>query len=187
MLQVSGRQRVQAQSLEALARAASMLDLNHELINSVEPVRRILGDRVALSTSLCPGLGLIRGDASQLRAAILTLAASARDAMPEGGRLVIETRNVMLDQNDASRRSRLATREFVRLSISPLRTGALPDLPGTLTHQATEFDVRTVWQLVTELGGHVTFDSAVRGTTMHLHFARVDNPSTEAPDTQARD
>ena len=75
---------------------AHVIDLNGYLIDSIGLLRQILGERVMLSTSLAPDVRPIQLDLNQLQVALIGIATRARDTMPEGGRFVIETGNVLL-------------------------------------------------------------------------------------------
>src|SRR5216684_2600704 len=77
--------------------APKLLELNAVIANLQPMLRRLIGEHIQLATALAPDLAAVRADPSQLEQVILNLAVNARDAMPNGGRLTIETQNVELD------------------------------------------------------------------------------------------
>jgi PAS domain S-box-containing protein len=80
---------------------AQLIPLNNRVVGVTDMLRRTLGEHVMLSTSLARNVWSIRADPSQFQSAIVNMAVNARDAMPQGGKLVIETRNVVLDADHA--------------------------------------------------------------------------------------
>ena len=134
---------------------AHVIDLNGYLIDSIGLLRQILGERVMLSTSLAPDVGPIQLDLNQLQVALIGIATRARDTMPEGGRFVIETGNVLLNQHHFDIRQA----ENVQLSLT--HSGA-PTPPAELS---------TIYAFVIDSGGHCTAESDVeRGTTVTFYF-----------------
>jgi hypothetical protein len=94
--------------------SAHLVQLNEHLIDSIDTLRRILGERVSLSTFMAPDLRSIQVDRDQLRAALVDVATRARDGMPQGGRFLIETRNIVRDEHHSPTRPR----EYVQLSLA---------------------------------------------------------------------
>lgn len=133
---------------------ALVTQLNDHIIDCTEVLRQTLGERVTLSTSLTRGLRPIHADASQLRAAIVNIAAHARDVMPGGGRFVIETRNVVVDEHHSDVRRA----EYVQLSLAYAGAGApLPDLS-------------TASALVEQSGGRITTEIDGGDPSINLYF-----------------
>ena len=91
---------------------AVLVDLNEHVLGMMDLLRRTIGETISLSASLAPGLWLVRSDLSEIESAVLNMAINARDAMPGGGRLIVETRNVELDDSEVGVRPGC----YVRLS-----------------------------------------------------------------------
>jgi len=101
----------------------TVLDLNTVVSNMDSLLRRIIGEDVELTTSLDPSLGQVRADPNQLAQVILNLAANARDAMPTGGRLIIETANVEIDESHTALRELSRSGKHVLLAMSDTGAG----------------------------------------------------------------
>src|SRR3972149_1092490 len=113
-----------------------ILDLN-KLVSELEKMLRpLIGEDIELVTSLDPTLGKVRGDSTQMEQVIMNLAANARDAMPQGGRLTIETTNVDLDEAYTKAHVTAHAGPFVMLAVSD--TGMGMDTV-TLTHMFEPF------------------------------------------------
>jgi PAS domain S-box-containing protein len=95
-----------------------VLDLNEQVLAMAELLRRTLGEAVALGTLLAPRLWSVQTDPSEVENAVLNLAINSRDAMPAGGKLVIETCNVVLEESDVASEVGGEPGEYVRLSVS---------------------------------------------------------------------
>ena len=100
-----------------------VLDLNEQVLVMAELLRRTLGEAIALGTLLAPRLWSVQADPSEVENAVLNLAINSRDAMPAGGKLVIETSNVMLEESDVANEVGGEPGEYVRLSVSDTGTG----------------------------------------------------------------
>ena len=150
-------------------------------------LRRTLGEHVTLSTSLAREVWPTRADPGQFQSAIVNMAVNARDAMPQGGKLVVETRNILLDDDHADFQSELKPGEYVQLSISDTGTGMPPEIrdrvfePFFTTKEkgrGTGLGLAMVYGFVKQSGGHVTIYSEVgHGTTINLYLPRADAAS----------
>src|SRR3712207_7751931 len=104
-----------------------VLDRNTVIINTEKLLRRAIGEEVELATARHPRLGAVHADPGQVEQVLLNLAVNARDAMPHGGRLTIETRNVFLDEAYASRHVAVRPGPHALLSVSDNGSGMSAD------------------------------------------------------------
>jgi PAS domain S-box-containing protein len=160
------------------------LDLNEVVANVENMLRRLIGENVDFVTSLAPGLGIVRADAGQLEQVILNLTVNARDAMPDGGRLTIETSNVELGEADVVSYPGVRAGFYVVLSVSDHGTGMdaatqkrifEPFFTTKEVGKGTGLGLSTVYGIVQQSGGHIRLESVVnRGTCFKVYLTRVD-------------
>jgi CheY-like chemotaxis protein len=137
-----------------------------------------------------------RADPSQFQSAVVNMAVNARDAMPKGGRLVVETRNFLLNAADTDFQSELKPGRYVQLSISDTGTGMLPHVrdrvfePFFTTKEkgrGTGLGLAMVYGFAKQCGGHVTIYSEVgHGTTINLYLPCVDAATAVPVSSAAR-
>jgi two-component system cell cycle sensor histidine kinase/response regulator CckA len=164
--------------------APTMLNLNDVLRDSVEVLQRLLGEDIELTTSLDPELGSIQADPSQLEQVLLNLAVNGRDAMPNGGRLTIETANVELNGVDASIRPTLPPGRYVRLKVADTGSGMTDDVKYHLFEpffttkeqgKGTGLGLPVVHGVIHQSHGHIDVESEVNaGTTFTIYLPRVN-------------
>src|SRR5438093_12989240 len=95
-----------------------VLDLN-AVVSNLEPMlQRLIGENIELAIVLKPGLGQVKADPGQLEQVIMNLTINARDAMPHGGKLLLETDNATLDEGYARQHLPMQTGAYVRLAVS---------------------------------------------------------------------
>ena len=181
--------------------APKVLDLDAVIQETGQLLRRVIGEDIELATpplrrdsedgvtgsaaSLTPGpkLGLVRADPNQLEQVLLNLAVNARDAMPRGGQLTIETHNVELDEAYARANPEARPGAYVLLAVSD--TGAGMDAAtrarvfepffSTKGEKGTGLGLATVYGIVRQSGGHVAvYSEPGKGTTFKLYLPRVD-------------
>jgi PAS domain S-box-containing protein len=160
-----------------------VLDLNDQVLSMAELLRRTLGESIALSTLLAPRLWSVQADPSEIENAVLNLAINARDAMPAGGKLVLETKNVVLDERDVATEVGVQPGDYVRLSVSDTGVGMSSEVlarvfePFFTTKEpgrGTGLGLSGLYGFVKQSGGHVTIYSEVgKGTTVNLYLPRV--------------
>ena len=147
-------------------------------------LRALLGEDIDLVTDLAPDLWPVRADAGQVEQVVTNLAINARDAMPRGGRLTIQTGNVTLDQTYARRDTDLVPGPYVMVAVSDTGTGMDTD---TLSHvfepffttkepgKGTGLGLATVYGIVKQSGGHIFIDSEPGvGTSFKVYLPRVN-------------
>ena len=154
------------------------VDPNELVSGMADLLRRTLGETIAVEVRLAEGLWRTFVDPNELEHALLNLAVNARDAMPEGGRLVIETRNATVQHATGE----IAAGDYVRLSVTDTGTGMPPEVaakafdPFFTTKgegQGTGLGLSQVYGFVTQSGGHVRIDSGPgRGTAIVIDLPR---------------
>lgn len=164
-------------------------DVNRLVIGMEELIRRTVGPQIALEVVTAGGLWSAMIDSSQLESALLNLCINARDAMPEGGRITIETANKWLDERAAKDRD-LPPGQYLSLCVTDTGTGMTPDViarafdPFFTTKpigQGTGLGLSMVYGFVRQSGGQVRIYSEVgQGTTMCLYLPRHYGSETEA-------
>jgi GAF domain-containing protein/CheY-like chemotaxis protein len=179
----------------------AVLDLN-AVIKGLEPMLgRLIGEDISLLTRLDPELGPVRADPGQLEQVIMNLAVNARDAMPAGGRLTLQTANVEIDAAFARRHVGARPGPHVMLAVSDTGTGMTPEVQAHLfepffttkeTGKGTGLGLATVYGIVSQSGGCIAVETAPgRGTTFHIYLPRAEEraaaPSVgAAPDPAPR-
>jgi PAS domain S-box-containing protein len=163
---------------------AVLVDLNEHVLGMMDLLRRTIGETISLSASLAPNLWVVRSDLSEIESAVLNLAINARDAMPSGGRLILETRNVELDAGDLVGEVGVMPGRYVRLSVSDTGTGMAPEVlarafePFFTTKQAgkgTGLGLAVIYGFAKQSGGHATIYSEVgRGTTVNVYLPSAE-------------
>jgi signal transduction histidine kinase/DNA-binding response OmpR family regulator len=160
-----------------------------------ELLRRTLGETVEIETVLSGGRWLVSVDNNQLESAILNLAVNARDAMPDGGKLTIETANTSLDDTYVADHTEVQPGEYVMLAISDTGTGMTREViasafdPFFTTKQpghGTGLGLSQVYGFVKQSNGHVKiYSEPGEGTTVRIYLPRLVGASAAPEDTSA--
>jgi CheY-like chemotaxis protein len=168
------------------------IDPNKLVTGMSELLHRSLGETIAIETVLSPSIWKIEADANELENAILNLAVNSRDAMPDGGKLTIETANMHLDHDYARRNAEITPGQYVVFSISDTGSGMSADVmekvfePFYTTKdvgKGTGLGLSMVYGFVKQSGGHVKIYSEVGvGTTVRIYLPRLLG---ELPDEDA--
>ncbi len=172
--------------LLAFARRQSLdpkpIDVNHLVVSMEDLLRRTLGENIAISTALEPALWPAFSDANQLESALLNLIINSRDAMPEGGKLTIITRNAELIGSGTSDDEGFSPGDYVEISIADTGTGMAPEVlekvfdPFFTTKpigQGTGLGLSMIYGFVRQSNGHISVDSMVgQGTVITLYLPR---------------
>jgi two-component system cell cycle sensor histidine kinase/response regulator CckA len=161
----------------------ALLDLNKVIEDMQGMLARLIGEDVRVKLNLRPGLGCVRADRGQVEQIVLNLAVNARDSMPKGGTLTIDTTNVELDANHAKAHLSATPGAYVGLSVSDTGTGMSPEVQARLFEpffttkevgKGTGLGLATVHGIVTGGGGSIHVDSELgRGTTFNLYFPKA--------------
>ncbi len=172
--------------------AAAPLNLNKIVVGMAELLERSLGEQVTLATSLEPTPWTVIADASEAENAILNLAINARDAMPGGGKLVIETTNVTLDVDRMDAGVLVSAGRYVRLSVADTGCGMSEDVMRHVfepffttkeTGKGTGLGLSTVYGFVQQAHGEVTLYSEIgHGTTVNLYLPQAERDQAATVD-----
>jgi PAS domain S-box-containing protein len=167
-----------------------VLDLNSVVLNMDKMVRRLMRETIEMRTRIEKNLGSVKADPGQIEQVILNLIVNARDAMPDGGKLWIETGNVELDFAVAHDQALIKPGPYVMLSVTDTGVGISAE---TLPHifepfyttkgssRGTGLGLSTVYGIVKQSGGHIAVNSELgKGTTFKVYLPRVED-SPPAP------
>jgi PAS domain S-box-containing protein len=162
--------------------APTLMDLNVSITHLAEMLPRLLGEDIRLTLSLDRNLWTVKADPSQIDQVLLNLSVNARDAMPHGGKLVIETHNVELDESCSTMHPDVTLGPFAMICVSDTGTGisseAMPRIfdPFFTTKEmgkGTGLGLSTVYGIVRQSGGFISVDTKVPGgTTFKIYLPR---------------
>jgi len=158
--------------------------LNDVVRNVEKMLRRLIGEDVSLELSLEDDAGVLRADAGQLEQVIVNLAINARDAMPDGGRLLIETAHLYVDDESAQGRLSVVPGHYVMLAVSDTGTGMPPEVKSRVFEpffttkergKGTGLGLSTVYGIVQQSNGAISVESKPgEGTAFRLLFPAVE-------------
>jgi two-component system cell cycle sensor histidine kinase/response regulator CckA len=159
------------------------LDLNDIVSNMGEMLGRIIGEHIQMETILTPELWPVEVDPAQIEQVIVNLAVNARDAMPSGGRLTIETANVILDKDYVAGHVEATPGEHVLLAVSDTGGGMNEEIKAHIfepffttreTGKGTGLGLATVYGIVRQSGGHIwVYSEENQGTTFKIYLPRA--------------
>ena len=163
-----------------------VLDLNAVVADMEEMLRRVIGEDVELETKLGSDLWTVRADPGQLQQVLVNLAVNARDAMPDGGKLMIETANMQLDEDHARKYFDAQPGPCVVLSVSDTGCGMGEDVRSNIFEpffttkergKGTGLGLSTVYGIIKQTGGHIGVDSERgMGSTFKICLPREVGP-----------
>ncbi len=168
-----------------------VLNLSQIVRDLSRMLQRIIGEDITMAMVLADDLWPLRVDPSQIDQVLMNLVVNARDAMPEGGTLTIETANITLDKSYAARHVDVQPGEYVMLAISDTGIGIDDEARGHLFEpffttkergEGTGLGLSTVFGIVRQGGGHIDVYSQVgQGTTFRIYFPRAKEVKAATP------
>jgi signal transduction histidine kinase/ActR/RegA family two-component response regulator len=167
-----------------------VLDLDAVTADMKDMLGRLIGEDIALLTTTTPGLGRVKADRGQVEQVIMNLVVNARDAMPQGGRLILETANVELDDEYVRRHVGARPGPHVMLAVSDTGTGIPREIQAQIFEpffttkepgKGTGLGLATAYGIVKQSGGYIEVDSEPgQGTTLRIYLPRLDAAPTIA-------
>src|SRR6478736_1431768 len=174
--------------------APKVLNLNDVIARVERMAQRLLGEDISLRIICSPNLGFVRFDPGQVEQIIVNLAVNARDAMPEGGRLTIETRNVRLDGDYVDTHNGVELGDYVLIAVSDSGTGMSEKARAHLFEpffttkgpgKGTGLGLAMVYGAVQQNGGRIeVYSEPEHGTTFKIYLPRVSSAERETHATQ---
>lgn len=169
-----------------------VLDLNTIVIDVEKMLSRLIGEDIRLKLLLSPHLANIRADRSQIEQVLLNLAVNARDAMPTGGELVVETADVTLDEISARSRPYIVPGQYVLLKVTDTGCGMDAALQSRIFEpffttkekgKGTGLGLATVYGVIKQSGGYILVESEVgKGTAFEVYLPRVEEDVEVRPE-----
>jgi len=163
-----------------------IIDLNDILLNLDSLLRRLIGEDIEVITAPARDLGPVKADPGQIEQVIMNLALNARDAMPHGGKLTLETANSELDETYAGEHPPIAPGHYVMLAVGDTGVGMSPEVQARIFEpffttkevgKGTGLGLSTVYGIIKQSGGYIwVFSEPGKGTTFKIYFPRVEQP-----------
>jgi len=167
-----------------------VVNLNQAVAEMENMLRRMIGEDVELRTILDPVLGRVKADPGQIQQAIMNLAVNARDAMPKGGKILLETANVELDERYGSDSTTPAAGLYVMLAVTDTGMGMDADTQARIfepffttkeLNKGTGLGLSSVYGVVNQSGGHIRVYSELgHGTVFKIYLPRVDEEAQQS-------
>ncbi|MGO9863079.1 MAG: PAS domain S-box protein [Terriglobales bacterium] len=164
-----------------------VIDLNEVMLNLDSMLRRLIGEDIEVLTVPARDLGTVKADPGQIEQVLMNLALNARDAMPNGGKLTLETSNTQLDEAYAREHQPAEPGRYVMLAVSDTGIGMSPETQAQIFEpfyttkelgKGTGLGLSTVYGIVKQSGGYIwVYSEPGRGSTFKVYFPRMDQPA----------
>jgi PAS domain S-box-containing protein len=173
-----------------------VINLNDIMLNLDSLLRRLIGEDIEVLTVPDNGLGSVRADPGQIEQVIMNLALNARDAMPRGGKLTLETSNAQLDESYSRRHQPAEPGRYVMLAVSDTGHGMSAETQARIFEpfyttkevgKGTGLGLSMVYGIVKQSGGYIwVYSEPDRGTTFKIYLPRVDQPAEVTAENRSK-
>ena len=168
-----------------------VVDVNAIVADMERLLRPLIGENIELAAVLTPQAAHVRADAGQLEQVLMNLVVNAKDAMPNGGRLTIQTQNILMDESLRRGQQFIRPGNYVMLSVSDTGTGMDKETQSRIFEpffttkekgKGTGLGLSTVYGIVKQSGGYVMVQSEVgHGTSFHIYLPQVQGAAEKHP------
>lgn len=175
---------------------ATILNLNEVVLESQNLLRLLVPANIEFVSTLSTGAQMVKAEAGQLQRILINLVINARDAMPQGGRIVIETADLEVDHANARQHFEVEVGNYARLSIRDTGNGIKPEIRSRIFEpffttkepgKGTGLGLSTAYGIVRQFSGHMRVDSTEgKGTVFHIYLPKAQETLLPAPERESK-